>query len=88
MTDTKKPDAQASECCELLSAFDFEDLANRICKHTPDGCVISVRFENGAAWVELHRDHCPENTPLPDSADKTMLEQINDALLVANGWGT
>ena len=64
----------------------FQSVANRICEHMPEGWVLSVLFEEGAAWVELRQDRQPENSELPDPADKTMLEQVSDALCVANGW--
>lgn len=69
-----------------VEAQSFAAVAHRICEHTPEDCIISVRFESGAAWVELRRDRQPADTPLPDSSDKTLLEQVNEALCVANGW--
>jgi hypothetical protein len=47
--------------------------------------VLSLCMENGAAWVELGVDRIG-NVKLPDSADKTLINQINDALCVAIGW--
>lgn len=61
-------------------------VANRVCKHIPGDCVISLCMENGAAWVELGKDR-KGRVDLPDSADKTLIEQLNDALCVANCWG-
>lgn len=77
------PTAQQSASNDLLS-----DIANRVSRHLPEGWVLSLNIENGSAWVSL------ENTNkqygrfpmLPDAADKTLLEQINDALCVANGF--
>lgn len=60
-------------------------IANAICLHTPPGYVVSLCCEDGAAWVELRKDGVG-NLELPDSSDKSLLEQLNDALCVANGW--
>lgn len=59
-------------------------VANRVCEQLPEGYQIRVVMENGAAWVELIGvdDNCVE---LPDAADKSLDEQINDAVCVACG---
>lgn len=89
------------ENCEMVSGkcFDvgckkdseakkyLQDIANKISEHTPDGFVISLHIENGAAWVELAKDNKSDAVKLPDAADKTLFEQLNDALCVANGFG-
>ena len=62
----------------------LQDIANAVCRHTPPGYVISLCIEDGAAWVELGNDG-EGSIKLPDSSDKTLLEQLNDALCVANG---
>ena len=69
----------------LLNAEALQDIANKVSKHTPKGYVISLCIEDGAAWVELGKDFAG-NIQLPDSADKNLLEQLNDALCIANGW--
>jgi hypothetical protein len=63
----------------------LQDAANKICQHLPENMVLSLCMENGAAWVELGVDRIG-NVKLPDSADKTLINQINDALFVAIGW--
>jgi hypothetical protein len=63
----------------------LQDAANKICQHLPENMVLSLCMENGAAWVELGVDRIG-NVKLPDSADKTLINQINDALCVAIGW--
>jgi hypothetical protein len=63
----------------------LSDVANTVCKHIPEGCHIQLCMENGSAYVELF-DQGGNPWKLPDSADKTLEEQINDALCVANGW--
>ena len=74
-----------SDLSTLLNAGALQDIVNKVSKHTPEGNVISLCIEDGAAWVELGKDFvgCIK---LPDSADKNLLEQLNDALCVANGW--
>ena len=42
-------------------------------------------MENGAAWVSLVNANDDDIT-LPDSTDMTIIEQLNDALCVANKW--
>ena len=69
----------------LLNAEALQDIANKVAQHTPEGCVISLCIEDGSAWVELGK-HFAGNVQLPDSADKNLLEQLNDALCIANGW--
>ena len=59
-------------------------VANRVCEHLPEGYVLSLAMENGAAWVELV-DADGNYVALPDSAEKNIDEQINDALCVACG---
>ena len=62
-----------------------EQMIEKACKHLPDGMEICIRMENGAAWVTLGVDG-DGLIQLPDTADKTLPEQIQDALLVANGY--
>jgi len=70
---------EASELNDLLC------VAEKMCKHTPPGYVIILNFEEGACFVQLGKDGIGF-IDLPDSADKTILEQLNDALCVANGF--
>lgn len=63
----------------------LQEIANKVCGHAPEGWIISFCMENGAAWVEASRPD-GEAAELPDSADQTLVEQINDALCVAKGW--
>ena len=61
------------------------ELINKICKQIPPGYEIKLHMENGAAWVTLVNANDDDIT-LPDSADMTIIEQLNDALCVANKW--
>ncbi|MCL1485172.1 hypothetical protein MIH18_23525 (plasmid) [Marinobacter sp. M3C] len=63
----------------------LQDAANKVCQHLPKNMVLSLCMENGAAWVELGVDRIG-SVELPDSADKTLINQINDALCFAIGW--
>lgn len=65
--------------------MDIEKLADATCKHLPNGYDVSLCMENGAAWVELHNEEGIKLN-LPDSADKGLVEQVNDAIAVANGF--
>lgn len=60
-------------------------LANAVAKHLPKGYVLSLNIERGAAWVEL-LDPLERPVKLPDAADKTLEQQVNDALCAACGW--
>jgi hypothetical protein len=55
---------------------------NSVCRDLPYGYEIQVCLENGAAYVTLTTEdgHYAE---LPDTADKTLEEQISDALKTA-----
>lgn len=61
-----------------------QTVANRVCKHLPEGYVLNLAMENGAAWVELI-DADGNYVTLPDAGDRSIDEQINDALGVACG---
>ena len=63
----------------------MENIINKICKHLKCGFEIKLCMEDGAAWVELYNIN-DEQVNLPDSTDKTIIEQLNDALCVANGF--
>jgi hypothetical protein len=82
MSEAKKDESDLSA---LLNAEALQGIANKVALHTPKGYVISLCIEDGAAWVDLGKDF-EGSIQLPDSADKNLLEQLNDALCVANGW--
>ena len=88
--------AEANDADDLLANLDsepaehkdepgwaIEDAANKVCANLPDGCVVALCMEEGAAWVELF-DPQGDRRLLPDSADKTLIEQLNDAVDMAN----
>ena len=60
-------------------------LANVVASKLPLGYTLSIRIERGSAWVEL-TDPLERQQRLPDAADKTIDQQVNDALCVACGW--
>ncbi len=68
---------------KLLDAA-IQNIANAVCPHVPIGHVITLNFENGAVYVELIKHRKFVN--LPDTADKPLSEQLNDAICVANGF--
>ena len=67
-----------------LGCSTLQEIAEKVCKNVPHDFIISLCMENGCARVEL--DKLGRHIPLPDSADKTLVEQLNDALCVANGF--
>jgi hypothetical protein len=68
------------EQCERI----LQTIANDVCGNIPEEWVISLRMEFGSAWVEASNPDY-EAATLPDSADKSLLGQIGDALCVAKG---
>jgi hypothetical protein len=88
-TTTPGPeDSTASNSTRLLDAISLDDAVNSVCRHLPDGYEIDLCMENGSAWVTLWRIHVEGCgvIDLPDSDDKSLIQQLNDALCVANGW--
>jgi hypothetical protein len=60
-------------------------LANKVCQHLPEGWQLNLCMERGAAWVQLSNQD-GDDVSLPDAADKSLEQQVNDALCVARGW--
>lgn len=60
-------------------------LANQVCRHLPEGWQLDLCMERGAAWVQLSNPD-GDGVSLPDAADKSLEQQVNDALCVAQGW--
>ena len=77
--------AQLKEAIRSLGDNDLTVVAERVCRHLPEDRVASLHFERGAAWVELE-DLDGKGQQLPDPADKSLRDQLNDALVAANGW--
>lgn len=63
----------------------MQNIIEKVCKHIPDGFEIQLCMERGAAYVTLS-DGDGRYRELPDSADKTIIEQLNDALCTAKGF--
>lgn len=59
-------------------------VANRVCNQLPGGYELRVVMGYGGAWLELIDGDC-NDVALPDAADKSLDEQINDAVCVACG---
>lgn len=60
----------------------LDGIAEYICSELPEGCIVSVRFEKGSAWVDFY-DNSKGYVPLSDSADMNLIEQIKDAIEIA-----
>ena len=69
----------------MLKEINLERMVDIICGHLPTGWTVALEMEKGSATVNAVDDFGNFAT-LPDTADKTIIEQLNDALLVANGW--
>ena len=60
-----------------------EEVINKICGQLPEGFMINLCMENGAAWVELIT---PSGiTKDIDGGCQTIIEQLNYALCIATG---
>ena len=64
----------------------MEQIINKTCSQLPLGWTITLEMEKDSAWVDLigPLGECPD---LPDSSGKTIVEQLNEALCIAIGWG-
>jgi hypothetical protein len=61
---------------------ELESKIEDVCRAIPDDMMINICMENGAAFVTLGCDHVGY-IELPDSSDKSLVEQLDDALCVA-----
>ena len=62
----------------------IDETINKVCKFLPKDYELILFMENGAAWLEMYRDQKP--IELGDPADRSLTEQMNDALCIANGF--
>lgn len=60
----------------------LQDAANAVCGHVPHGYLVLLCMENGSAFVIVNDPH-DFDVALPDSSDKSLAEQINDAVRAA-----
>lgn len=67
------------------AALTVQEIANTVAQFLPLGYTLSLRIERGSAWVEV-TDAREVPVPLPDAADKSLYQQINDGLCRACGW--
>lgn len=65
-----------------LEALTLDATANRVSGALPAFSEVNIAIEHGGAWVTLERDG--HYVPLPDSVDRTLVEQIDAALTAAN----
>jgi hypothetical protein len=67
------------------------EIVNKICAQLPPGWRIELcmapgdEFKNRAWWITLI-DPQGWYASLPDARGKTIVEQLEDTLLVAKGW--
>jgi len=66
----------------VAETMTLADAANAVCGHVPHGYLVLLCMENGAAFVMLS-DPQGIDVAIPDTADKTLAEQINDAVRAA-----
>lgn len=66
-------------------ALTLQEIANTVAQFLPVGYTLSLRIERGSARVEV-TDPREVPVPLPDTADKSLYQQINDGLCRACGW--
>lgn len=69
----------------------IEETIKKICEQLPEGWTIKLCMshgevqEGGGLSVDLI-DPQGKYPSLPDASGKTIVEQLNDALLIAKGW--
>ncbi len=61
-------------------------MIDKACGELPTNYTISLHMENGAAYVECVNP-AMENIALPDAADRTLADQVSDALEAAKMAG-
>ncbi len=67
---------------EQAQAESVQAAANKVCGELPEGWVINLCMENGAAWVEAIK---PSGYTIDiDRGDLSLVEQIDEALRLAN----
>lgn len=64
----------------------LSELVQRACAELPEGWQIVISLEQGCAGVELSDDYC-EDVAF-DTADKTIEEQVAEALRIAKERAT
>ena len=79
-------DSEPAEQPAVPEGWSVEDVANKVCANMPEGCAVLLCMEEGSANVELY-DLQGDRRLLPDSADKTLIEQLNDAVDMAQQKG-
>lgn len=65
----------------------LQDVANLLARFLPEGWEVQMCIERGAGWVTLSNPN-GDYVPLPDAGDKSLMQQLNDALSVAYGLAT
>lgn len=67
---------------EQAQAESVQAAANKVCGELPEGWVINLCMENGAAWVEAIK---PSGYTIDiDRGDLSLVEQIDEALRLAD----
>jgi len=63
----------------------MKKVVKNVCRDLPDGWLIALHMRRGAALVELHREgkFPTEVIPLPDTEGMSLVEQLKNALRVA-----
>ena len=69
----------------MMLVKSLEEVIEMACQYLPINYIVSLCMENGSAYVELVDINNGEII-LPDSADKSLVEQIVDAIGTANGF--
>lgn len=62
----------------------MKEIINKICGQLPEGFMLNLCMENGAAWVELIN---PSGVMVNlDGFGETLEDQLNEALCIATGF--
>jgi hypothetical protein len=63
----------------------LDEAMQKAAGHLPDGWTVGVVCERGAGWIELHNP-AGDQINFDSSPDKTLAEQVDDAILEALSW--
>jgi len=80
--DMKAAKEKAEARVEDLESESLQAVANKVCGELPEGWIVGLYMENGAAWVEAIK---PSGYTIDiDRSDLSLVEQIGEAMRLAD----
>lgn len=62
-----------------MSKLTIDQAIEEAAESLPDGCVIEINVENGAAWLNMYGPN-GSDIDLPECVDSTLAEQVQEAM--------